>query len=182
VSSDFDVRTGTDPVTGDPIVEKESNTGWGGVGSAILGYSGERTRSNWLFSHDLSPGTGRGTPTVLTRLVGSVNYRILEELRIGLRAGIYRNKADSGDFGAQEIHQYTYRIRPDIRWEFYDNFTLSAAYRYTYLDNRETNRSSTRNAVFLQLSFGLPLSDFFDLSGPELRQVVSGALPLSEPQ
>jgi len=171
VSSDFDVAQG-----------KESNTGWGGVGAAILGYTGERTRSNLLFSHDLSPGSGRGTPTVLTRLVGSVNYRILEEIRIGFRAGVYRNKANAGDFGTQEIEQYTYRIRPDIRWEFYDNFALTAAYRYTFVDNRVTDRNSTRNAVFLQVSFGLPLFDFFDLSGSELRQVVSEAVPLSESQ
>ena len=182
VSSDFDVRVGTDPVTGEPIIREESNSGWGGIGAATLGYYGERTRSNLLFSHDLSAGSGRNTPTVLTRLVGSVDYRILEELRLGLRAGIYRNKADSGDFGAEEIDQYTFRIRPDIRWEFYDNFTLTAAYRYTYLDNRATDRNSTRNAIFLQVSFGLPLSDFFDLSGSELRQVVSGAVPVPEPQ
>ena len=182
VSSDFDVRTGTDPVTGDPIIEKENNSGWGGVGAAVLGYAGERTRSNLLFSHDLSSGSGRGSPTVLTRLVGSVNYRALEELRIGLSAGVYRNKASSGDFGAREIDQYTFNIRPNVRWEFYDNFSLTAGYRYSLAENRVSNRNTTKNAVFLQLAYGLPLFDFFDQVGTELRQVISGAVPPSEPR
>lgn len=172
-SSDFRVR-GSEG--------RESNTGWGGVGSVILGYNGERARSDLLFSRDLSPGSGRGTPTVLTRLVGSSSYRIFENLRVGLRAGIYRNKADSGDFGTEEIDQYTFRIRPDIRWRFYDNFTLTGAYSYTYLDNQVTNRDTDRNTVFLQLAYGLPLFDFFDLSGSELRQVVTDALPPPEPR
>jgi hypothetical protein len=181
VSSNFDVRVGTDPVTGEAIIREEHKSGWGAVGAAILGYNGEITRSNLLFSHDLSPGSGRGTPTVLTRLIGSVNYRILEKMRLGLRAGIYRNKANSGDFGSQEIDQYTFRIRPDIRWEFYDNFTLTAAYEYTYLENRVTDSNATRNAISLQVSYGLPLFDFFDLSGSELRQVVSEAVPPPNP-
>jgi hypothetical protein len=171
VSSDFQV-TETEG--------RESNTGWGAIGAAILEYNGERTRSDLLFSHDLSPGVGRGTPTVLTRAVGTVDYRILEDLRIGLSGGIYRNKADSGDFGIEEIDQYTFQIRPDIRWEFYDNFTLTAAYIYTYLDNRVTDSNSTRNAVFLEVSYGLPLFDFFDLTGSEVRQIVSGAVPVPE--
>ena len=173
VSSDFDTGSGSG---------RESNTGWGGIGAAILGYNGERTRSNLLFSRDLSPGSGRGTPTVLTRLLGTVNYQLLEDLRIGLRAGIYRNKADEGDFGTQEIDQYTYRFQPNLRWEFYENFALTAAYQYTYLDNQVTDRNSVRNSVFLQISYGLPLFDFFDLNDTEIRQVVSEAVPVPEPQ
>jgi hypothetical protein len=173
VSSDFDTPNDSG---------RESNTGSGYIGAAILGYNGEKTRSNLLFSRDLSPGSGRGTPTVLTRLVGSVRYRVLEDLRLGLRAGIYHNKADSGDFGAQEVDQYAYRLRPNIRWDFYENFALTAAYRYTYIDNQATDRNSTRNSVFLEISYGLPLFDFFDLSGSELRQVVSEAVPLPEPR
>ena len=103
-------------------------------------------------------------------------------MRIGLRAGIYHNKADSGDFGTQEVDQYTYRLRPDIRWDFYENFALTAAYRYTYLDNQVADRNSTRNSVFMEVSYGLPLSDLFDLTGSELRQVVSGAIPPAEPR
>ena len=181
-SSDFDVVLGIDPATGERIIEQESNSGWGWVGATILGYRGEKTRGDLLFSRDLSPGSGRGTPTVLTRAVGSARYRITQDLSLGLRAGVYRNEANSGDFGTQEIDQYTYRIRPGIRWDFYDNFSLAAAYSYTYLDNKVTDRNTNRNTVFLQVSYGLPLFDILDLSGSELRQVVSEAVPLPEPQ
>ena len=98
-----------------------------------------------------------------------------------MRGGIFRNKADEGDFGQREIDEYTYRIRPNIRWEFYNNFTLTGAYQYTYLDNDATNRNTSRNVVYLQLAYGLPIFDTFELRGSELRQVVTEALPPPEP-
>ncbi|MCP4626865.1 MAG: hypothetical protein GY850_25660 [bacterium] len=180
VTSDFDVQTGTDPDTGQPIIEEESNTGWSGVGSAFLAYTGDRTRASLLFSHDLSPGSGRGSASVLTRGAGGISYRLLESLNVRLSGGVYRNKANEGEFGAREINQYNYNIRPSIRWDFYDNFSLTGAYRHTYVDNRVTDRNTNRNEVFLQVGYGLPLFDLLDLSGTELRQVVTGVVPPRE--
>lgn len=180
VSSDFDTVKARDPATGALVIGKDSNSGWGGVGSAILEYAGERTSSALIFSHDISSGSGRATPTVLTRAVGTVNYRLLEKMRLGLSAEGYHNKADSGEFGFEAIDQYTFRIRPNIRWEFYDDFALEAAYRYTYGMDDLRDKTASRNTVYLELTYGFPFFDFFDLSGLELQQVVSGTVPVQE--
>jgi hypothetical protein len=164
------------------VVEQESNSGWGGVGQAILEYRGERTRSSLLASHDLAATSGRRGPTQQTRIIFSVNRRILEDLRLGFLTGFYRNQADEGDFSDREIEEYTFRFRPNIRWEFYENFTLEAAYTYTYLKNEVSDTDTTRNAVYLQLAYGLPLLDYLDLFSAEGRQVLSGAVPVTEPR
>ncbi|UCD77255.1 MAG: hypothetical protein JSW26_17735 [Desulfobacterales bacterium] len=184
--SKFDVSKFVPVAPGLPIfesvVEKESNSGWGGIGQAILEYRGEKTRSNLLVSRDLAASSGRTGPTDLFRVVFSYYYRFLEEMRVGLTAGYYHNKAKQGDFSSQEIDQDTFRIRPSIRWEFYDNFTLEGAYTYTYIDDKEFDNDRAQNKIFLQVAYGLPLFEILDVFTPEGRQVVSGAIPLPEPR
>jgi hypothetical protein len=169
------------PATVRPVIVKESNSGWGGIGQALLEYHGEKTYSNFYASRDLSAASGRLGPTKLTLFNFSFYHRFLKKMRWGLTAGFYRNKADRGDFSFQEIDQDTFGIRPSIRWEFFDNFTLEGAYSYTYLNDRFFDTTTTRNAVYLQLAYGLPLFEFLDLSGFERRQDFSGAVPLPEP-
>ena len=160
----------------------ESNSGWGGVGRAVLEYRGEKARSNILVSHDMSPASGRLGPTVLTRAIFNLNYTPLEKLRLGLSGGYYRNRSDSGDFSAQDIDEDTYRIWPTISWEFYKNFSLEGGYYFTYLDDNEHDTTTKRHRVFLQLAYGLPLLDVFDFSAPEIRQIVDSTVPLPEPR
>ena len=170
------------PASFSVVTETETNTGWGGIGRAILEYRGVKARANMLVSHDLAPVTGRIGPTVLTRAVANYNYRVLEKLRIGLSAGYYRNRANAGDFSAQDIDEDTYRVWPSIRWEIINNLTLAGAYYFTYLDDHENDTSTTRNQVYLELAYGLPLSDVFDFSPSQLRQIVEGTVPLPEPR
>jgi hypothetical protein len=184
--SDFDVVKTVPIIPGLPffesVVENESNSGWGGVGQAILEYRGEKTRSNLLISRDLSASSGRSGPTDLFRVVFSYYYRFLEEMRFGLTAGYYYNKANAGDFSSQDIDEDTFRIRPSIRWEFYDNFTLEGAYTYTYINDKVSDNDRGQNKIFLQIAYGLPLFEILDVFTPEGRQVVEGAVPVPEPR
>jgi hypothetical protein len=166
-----------------PIVKKEGNSGWGGIGQAILEIRGEKTRSNFLISRDLAATSGRTGPTDQFRVVFSVYHRFLEDMRVGLTAGYYNNKAEEGDFSSQEIDEDTFRISPSFRWEFFDDFTLEGAYTYTFLDNKVIDdRDTTQNKIFLQLAYGLPLFDLLDLFTPEGRQIIGGAVPVPEPR
>jgi hypothetical protein len=184
VDSEFDVVGLTEVLPGIflPVTRQESNSGWGGVGTAILEYRGEKTRTSFLASHDLAAATGRQGPTQLTRFIFSVSHRLLEDLRLGFLAGFYHNKADAGDFTARGFDEYTFRLRPSIRWEFYENFTLEGVYTYNHLQNEITNTDTTRNDIYFQLAYGLPLFDFLDLFSAEGRQVISGTVPMSEPR
>jgi hypothetical protein len=185
VDSEFDVVKQEPIVPGLPffrtVTDQETNSGWGAVGQAIIEYRGEKTRSNFLISRDLAATSGRRGPTDQFRAVFSIYHRPLEKMRLGLTTGYYRNKADEGDFSSQEIDEDTYRIRPSIRWEFYDNFTMEGAYTYTYLDNKVADRTTSQNRIILQVAYGLPLFDLVDLFSAEGRQIVSGAVPISDP-
>jgi hypothetical protein len=179
VDSEFDVveKSGSEPVIG-----QESNSGWGGVGQAILEYEGEKTRGSFLASHDLSGVSGQQGPTQLTRIIFSISHRLQEDLRLGLMTGLYRNKADEGDFSTQEIETYTFDVSPNIRWEFFENFTLESGYRFTYLRNEVANTSAARNTIYIQLAYGLPLFEYLDLFSAQGQQVLSGAWPVPEPR
>lgn len=186
VHSEFDVTRYVPIVPGLPfveaVVEKESNSGWGGIGQAILEYRGEKTRSNFLVSRNLSADSGRNGPTDLFRVIFSYYYRLLEEMRLGLTAGYYHNRAKEGDFSSQQINQDTFRIRPSIRWEFIDDFTLEGAYTYTFINDKVSDNDTTQNTIFFQIAYGLSLFEILDLFTPEGRQVVAGVVPLPEPR
>ena len=163
VDSDFKTveLVGVPPGILVPKVVNRSNSGWGGIGSAGLQYSGLRTNAGLIFSHDLRTGSGT-SPSVLTRLVGNADYRLLEKLSVGLTAGAYRNKADRDDFSFQEIDTMTYNLRPRVRWEFYDNFTLEGAYTYTFVDDNAADDTRSQHRAYLQVAYGLPLFEIFD--------------------
>jgi hypothetical protein len=99
-------------------------------------------------------------------------------MRVGLTAGFYHNKADRGDFSFQEVDTYIFGIRPIIRWEFLDDFTLEGGYSYVYVKNRLSDAITRRNHLCLQLSYGLPLFEFLDLSDDDYRRIGSGVGPL----
>jgi len=186
VDSEFDVIKFVPIVPGLPFVrqtvEKETNSGWGVIGQAILEIRDEKTRGNFLISRDLAATSGRTGPTDQFRMIFSLFHRFLEDMRVGLTAGYYHNKADSGDFSLQEIDEDTFRIRPSIRWEFYENYTLEGAYTYTYVDDKATDRIKKQNRVFLQVAYGLPLFDLLDLFTPQGRQIIAGSVPVPEPR
>jgi hypothetical protein len=92
-------------------------------------------------------------------------YRLLETLRIGLTAGVYYNKSDDEEFSQEEIDEFVYRLRPNLRWEFYDNFTLETAYAYTFVDDKSADGDAQQHLVYAQLAFGYPLFDLVDLIG-----------------
>jgi hypothetical protein len=186
VDADFDVIKFVPIAPGLPVVEsvveKESNSGWGGIGQAILGYRGEKTFSNFLLSRDLAASSGQTGPTDQFRMIFSINHRLFDKMRLGFTTGYYRNKADKGDFSSFETDQDTFRIQPSIRWEFYDGFTLEGAYTYTFIDDKVADNDRTQNRIFLQVAYGLPLFEYLNLFSTEGRQVVSGVVPLPEPR
>jgi hypothetical protein len=166
------------PATLRPVTVEENNSGWGLIGHGLLEYRGEKTYGNFDAFRDLAPVSGRLGPTKLTSFISSFYHLFREEMRVGLTAGFYHNKADRGDFSFQEIDVYALGIRPSIRWEFLDDFTLEGAYSYVYRKNRLNDNITRRNNLYLQLSYGLPLFEFLDLSDADYRRIGSGVGPL----
>lgn len=181
VLDDYRIDPGP-PIVQTPITGKEHNSGWGGIGQAILEYRGEKTLSNFLISRELAAISGQTGPTDQFRMIFSIYHRLFEKMRLGFTSGYYHNKADAGEFSSFEIDKETFRIQPSIRWEFYDNFTVEGAYTYTYIDDKINDSNTTQNRIFLQVAYGLPLFEFLDLFSAEGRQIISGVVPLTEPR
>ena len=142
-------------------VVSDSDSQWGGVGRLDLNYDEERTFSSLTASHGLYPVSGRPGPTERTTARFNVTHLFTEKLRVSLPLGWIRNRADGDEFSVQEIDQDTAYIRPFVRWEFYDGFTLEGSYNYSYVWDNNDDVERYRHLVFFQVAYGLPLFDFF---------------------
>jgi len=131
------------------------------VGSLDLDYREERTFSRFTASHGLYPVSGRPGPTERTSARVSLTHLFTEKLRVSLPLGWIRNRADGDEFSVDEIDQDTAYIRPFVRWEFYDGFTLEGRYNFSYIWDRDDDEERYRHLAFVQLAYGLPLFDFF---------------------
>ena len=138
------------------IVET-NNQSFGGVGTAILEIQGEITRGSIRIAHDIRPASGRGTTVQRSDVVLNLRRRLAERSAAGLATGYYKNKADGDEFSFRETDEDTFFIRPSIRWEFFEEFTLEAGYNFSYTDDRIENNDTRRNLVYLQVAYGLPL-------------------------
>lgn len=134
-----------------------NNKSFGGVGMAILEMQGEVTRSSIRVAYDIRPASGRGTTAQRFDLVFDLRRRLAERSAVAFAAGYYKNKADADEFSSRETDEDTFFIRPSIRWEFFEKFTLEAGYHFTFTDDRVANNDTRRNLVYLQLSYGIPL-------------------------
>ncbi len=148
-------------------VVKESKKDWGMAGQAALRYRlTEKTYSILRFLHDIQPASNQGSTVVRTELVFYGNHKFTEKLAGFLTAGAYRSKANQDDFSSLEIDKRTYVIRPGLRWEFYENFTLEATYFYVYEDDRVAESDTDQNRVWVQIAYGLHLFEEFARLGP----------------
>ncbi len=138
------------------IVE-ENNSDFGGVAQAILEIRREITRGSIKIAHDIRPASGEGTVVKRTDVVLNLSRRFAERSVIRISTGYYKNKADSNEFSFRETDEDTFFIRPRIRWEFFENYTLEAGYNFSYVDDSAENNDRRRNLVYLQVAYGLPL-------------------------
>lgn len=162
IDTDYTVRRSVfaSPGTLSVVEEKESERSWKGLTRLSLDYSGERFHATASASHDIDPSSGRSG--VVQRTGGSVSlgYLILERLRAGLYAGVFRNKSETDQFTENRVNSYTYDLIPSLRLEFARDFTFEAGYGFIYVDERnEGEGDAYRHLIFVQLAWGIPLME-----------------------
>ncbi|MEA1945835.1 MAG: outer membrane beta-barrel protein [Thermodesulfobacteriota bacterium] len=138
-------------------IVKDNSTDFGGVGQAILEIQREITRGSIRIAYDIRPASGDGTVLKRTDVVLNLSRRFAESSVIAISTGFFKNKAGRDEFSFQKTDEDTFFIRPRIRWEFFDNYTLEAGYNFSYVDDRVENEDKRRNLVYLQVAYGLPL-------------------------
>jgi hypothetical protein len=139
------------------VTENENDTGWGGIGHLGVEYVGERTRASLTGSHDINAASGSRGVVQRTGITFNGGHLLLEKLRLGAYAGVFRNKSGENEFSGEKIEEYSYSASPSLRWEFYRDVTLEAGYAFTYLDNQQDDENSVRHLGYIQLAYGLPL-------------------------
>jgi hypothetical protein len=140
-----------------PLGVEDNNTEFGGTGQAILEIQGELTRGSMRIGHSIRPASGSGTTVERSDVVFNLSRRLAERSVIAIATGFYKNKADRGDYSLREIDEDTYFVRPNIRFEFYEKFTLEAGYSFIYEDDHDDNVDRRRNLVYLSVAYGIPL-------------------------
>jgi hypothetical protein len=137
--------------------ERESDSGWGGLGHAALAYTGEVTHASVDLSHDVAPLSGSTGVVQRTSLTFSGGHLLTEKLRLGLFTGVFRNKSGENEFSGQKIDEVSFTVTPNLRWEIYRDVTLEVGYNFTYVDYREDDTAASRSLAYFQIAYGLPL-------------------------
>jgi hypothetical protein len=139
------------------LLVEDNNTDFGGTGQAVLEIRGEITRGSIRIAHQIRPASGSGTTVQRSDVVLNLSRRLAERSVIAIAAGYYQNKADRDEFSSREIDTNTFFVRPNLRWEFFENFTLEAGYDFVYEDDLVDNEERRRSRVYLEVAYGLPL-------------------------
>ena len=161
--SDFDTLKEVEVAPGvfQTVIVDDSDSQWGGVGNLDLDYREERTFFRLTGSHGIYPVSGRPGPTERTTARFNFTHLFTQKLRFSLPVGWIWNRADGDEFSVAEIDQDTAYIRPFVRWEFYQGFTLQGSYGLTYVWDHDDDEERYRHKAFVQLAYGLPLFDMF---------------------
>lgn len=160
--SDFDTLKQVEVAPGvfQIVIANDSDSQWGGVGQLDLEYREEKAFFRWTGSHGIYPVSGRPGPTERTTARFILTHLFAEKFRFSLPLGWIWNRAD-GDFSVDELDQDTAYIRPFVRWEFFDGFTVEGSYNFTYIWDHDDDEERYRHKAFVQLAYGLPLFDLF---------------------
>jgi len=136
---------------------ENNNTSFGGVGRATLTIQGEINRGSLSIGHDIRPASANGRTVQRSDLVLNLRRRFAERSVVAIATGFYKNTAERGEFSLFGTDEDTFFIRPSIRWEFFNNFTLEAAYNFADVDDHRRDNDRNRSLIYFQVAYGLPL-------------------------
>jgi hypothetical protein len=135
------------------VSEKHEKSSPGGLLKLGLSYRWERTNAAVGFQNDLMTASGRQGPTERTGLTFDMEHRFMERLWGRLNASFFLNRAKAGEFGAQEIEEQAFTLRPSIGWEISEKFLLEASYTFSQVHDLARAATKSRNLASIRLSF-----------------------------
>jgi hypothetical protein len=135
-----------------------TNSGWGGTGRLELAYRGEVTGSSLTLFHGIEPASGRDGSARRTSAIFNFFYQFAERGRTGLNTGYFVNKSDAAEVALLPLDEHSFNLRPWLRFDIiYDKLYLEASYTYSYVKDKNIDRSRDRNLIWLQLGFDWPI-------------------------
>jgi hypothetical protein len=100
-------------------------------------------------SHDVRGGAGTNGTVERTSVNLGVNRKVSEDFSVTLNASGYLNRNDRKT--TSDLDQFTINIQPGFQYRITDTLHLSGAYRYTHVEERQTDQTRERNLVYLVL-------------------------------
>ncbi|MBU1544837.1 MAG: hypothetical protein KKE62_18545 [Proteobacteria bacterium] len=128
---------------------EQSNSSVGGVLLSGVDYDGLYWDVGLSLSHDVRGGTGSNGTVERSSISLNLDRKVSDEFSFSLATSCYLNKNERST--RADLEELTINVQPGFRYRFSDTFSLSGMYRYTLVDDRQTNTNSQRNLVYLLL-------------------------------
>lgn len=108
----------------------ESKGNWGWVGSASLGYTGEKSRGSLSVSRNFSNGSGQVGATENTVVALALSQTVTRKLTLQLSASYNRYKSEKNQFASSGTDETVYQVNTGVLYKLSDYFDLGFQYAY----------------------------------------------------
>ncbi len=142
------VLTGAFPSINIPSADQDSDT-LGGVLLSGVNYDGLYWDLGISVSHDVRGGTGSNGTVERSSISFDLDRKVSDEFSLLFRTSCYLNQNERST--QADLEELTFNVQPGFKYQFLDTFSLSGIYRYTMMDDRQTNTSTQRSLVYLTL-------------------------------
>jgi hypothetical protein len=143
-----------------PVSQEEISTTWGGVGQFSLVFRDDATGGGISLQQDIIPASGRGA-LWSTSLRMYMDQRFTHEIKGGLSASYYYNRAGEGEFSAEEIENHTFNFSAWLRYEFTRDMSIEASYGYAQTLDQVADTEADRSLFLVRFFIQQDLLDLF---------------------
>nr|WP_320016140.1 outer membrane beta-barrel protein [uncultured Desulfobacter sp.] len=137
--------------------EYDSDT-WGGIFSTGIDYKDEYWTMGLTLSQDVRGGTGTSGTVQRTSLSGTLDRKLSDALTLTFRASAYLNKNEREL--TSDTDELAFNVQPGFKYRLKRDFVLSFAYRFTSVEDREDDTTTTRNLVYFDIKKEFDLKEF----------------------
>jgi len=135
----------------------ETSVNSGTIGQVALSYNGEKTGMNLALIRDIRALSGDQGVVRRTSVQAGLRYRFTYELEGSVSAEYFLNSANQGELASEDIDERTVRVQPRLIYRFTPDLFLESSYRYTRLEDRETDLDYAQSLAYLRLVWQYPV-------------------------
>ena len=135
--------------------QRENNTDWGG--SLDLNFQGETSRAAIILSRSIQGSSSYDGAIQRNSAKIEGTLRFTEFSWCSLSYIYNENKGDTKYSFRSNLDEQAHTITPTLRYEFSRSWSILTRYHYSHIYNRETGSNRSRNALWLELSYNLPI-------------------------
>ncbi|WP_139786891.1 hypothetical protein [Desulfamplus magnetovallimortis] len=148
-SSRFSVTADQDTVIYDAQNDYDAGTTWGWLLFSGMSYLGEYDRISLDISRDVRAASGMNGTTERSAISVGYTRRITDKLSTDFSGSTYLNQRERET--TSDIDELTYNAAAGATWLFLPTWRASLNWKYTRLEDRETDLSRERNVIWARV-------------------------------